>query len=342
MTSIQNQLDTILASAYVAGGSDPPKIDSLARMLGERDGITLISVDPNGHYDHTNLIYGGSSSDVLDATLSLADNVRENIRLEDYQENKYLYGVLDQLSFLPLHSDHLPTCAALARRLGKTLSERMEIPVYLFSDASEKDNAPTMQHFRQLSHQDFPASFDNPQWQPDYPVKNYHPSLGSCMIGARLYHINVAIYFGNCDMEGLQDLTKLENYAADLDEYMQGISEKIVAVVEDLPGNKGARIICNIPNYVEAPLGDVLNLFRQISQQQGIHLYGCEILGYLPIEALVKSGQSTSSTVFFDAVEEDLKYITLAIQTLQLNSIVPFDLNRQILDYHFEIDLDHT
>ncbi len=342
MSAIQNQLDTILASAYVAGGSDPQKIDSLARMLGESEGITLISVDPNGHYDHTNLIYGGSSSDVLDATLNLANNARENIRLEDYKENKFLYGVLDQISFLPLHSDLLPTCAALARRLGKTLAERMEIPVFLFSEASEKDKALSVQHFRQLSHQDFPASFEDPQWQPDYPVTTYHPSLGSCMIGARLYHINVAIYFANVDMEGLLDLTNMENYVADLDDYMQEISKKIVAVVEDLPGNKGARIICNIPNYTEAPLGDVLNLFRQISQQQGIHLHGCEILGYLPIEALVKSGQSIPSTVFFDAVEEDLKYITLAIQTLQLNSIVPFDLNRQVLDYHFEIDLDHT
>ena len=67
-----------------------------------------------------------------------------------------------------------------------------------------------------------------------------------------------------------------------------------------------------------------------------------EILGYLPAEALVNAGRRFLAESAPRFREDKLRYITLALQNLQLSSIMPFDLNRQVLDYHFEIDLDHV
>lgn len=170
-------------------------------------------------------------------------------------------------------------------------------------------------------------------------------------MGARYYHINLALYFDTEEVDMINRLSEqyqkqagsgMNSPGEDAHQQALRLLARVKMAADKLPDEKIVRLICNLSDYLDTPLTPVIKAIREEAGKLGIEVVGCEILGYLPAEALVNAGRRFLNDTGPRFREDKLRYITLAIQNLQLSSIMPFDLNRQVLDYHFEIDLDHV
>lgn len=340
----------IIVSAYMAEGCDPGKIDRVAREIEAVPETVIISVDPNRRYNRTNLIWGGPPEAVLEAALRFAGSALTQIDMRQVGAENALFGAIDLVSFLPLHSRELPRAVNLSKQYAREIARQFDLPVYLFGFSTRAAQKKNLHFFRQNAYRDLPELIDKPGWKPDYGPRQFQAASGACIVGARYYHINLALYFDTEEVDLINQLSErsqkqARSGAAPGEAARQQalrLLERVKMAADKLPDEKIVRLICNISDYLDTPLTPVIKAIREEAGKLGIEVVGCEILGYLPAEALVNAGRRFLADAAPRFREDKLRYITLAIQNLQLSSIMPFDLNRQVLDYHFEIDLDHV
>lgn len=341
----------IIVSAYMAEGCDPGKIDLVAREIEAVPDTVIISIDPNRKYNRTNLIWGGPPEAVLESALRFASAALSNIDMRQAGAESALFGAIDLVSFLPLHSREMPRVVKLSKQYAREIARQFDLPVYLFGFSTRAAQKKNLNFFRQYAYRDLSELIDKPRWKPDYGPRQWQAASGACIVGARYYHINLALYFDTEEVDLINQLS--EHYqtqarngvnppGADAHQQALRLLGRVKMAADKLPDEKIVRLICNISDYLDTPLAPVIKAIREEARKLGIEVVGCEILGYLPAEALVNAGRRFLAESAPRFREDKLRYITLALQNLQLSSIMPFDLNRQVLDYHFEIDLDHV
>ncbi|MCB0291100.1 MAG: hypothetical protein KDH97_12660 [Calditrichaeota bacterium] len=341
----------IIVSAYMAEGCDPGKIDLVAREIEAVPDTVIISIDPNRKYNRTNLIWGGPPEAVLESALRFAGAALANIDMRQAGAESALFGAIDLVSFLPLHSRELPRAVKLSKQYAREIARQFELPVYLFGFSTRAAQKKNLNFFRQNAYRDLPDIIDKPRWKPDYGPRQFREQTGVCIVGARYYHINLALYFDTEEVDLINRLSEqyqmqasggINSPGEEAHQQALRLLARVKMAADKLPDEKIVRLICNISDYLDTPLAPVIKAIREEAGKLGIEVVGCEILGYLPAEALVNAGRHFLADAAPRFREDKLRYITLAIQNLQLSSIMPFDLNRQVLDYHFEIDLDHV
>ena len=111
--------------------------------------------------------------------------------------------------------------------------------------------------------------------------------------------------------------------------------KKIPTFVDYLSNEKMVRIIFNLRNYKNTPLHFVYENIKLICERYGIYLLGGQVIDYIPAEPLLDSGK-----YYYKGREKEkldkLKYLTLAINRLRLNTIENFSLDRQVLDFRLK------
>lgn len=342
--------DIFLISTGIGEGRDPQRIDQIARAVDELPGISLIEVDPNRNLDRTQLIFGGAREDIIRAGEVLVEAVFRNIDLREKTAEYRWLGAIDTLSFIPLHSSGLPVAIRMARSFARQIAEKFDVPIYLFSMAARKKTRQPLSAFRQFSYTRLPEKLSTKRWQPDFGSARVNQKFGALLVGARLFHLNVAIYFDTTDINLIEELIRVyeemngtlsADSAPRFDSTrisrfneISKILNKIHAVVGDCPERKMVRVICNIPDYIETPLHIIYDGFLMEAAQVGIVVLGMEIFGYIPAEVLIHAGEyyaPQSRDERTEAKSDEL--IERAINKLKLNFAEPFNPQRQILDY---------
>src|SRR5207247_5393531 len=86
-------------------------------------------------------------------------------------------------------------CVALAKRVGKAIAERFQIPVYLYEEASEDPRRKNLEDIRRGEFEGLAAKMATPGWAPDFGPAAPHPTAGATIVGARMpliaYNINL-------------------------------------------------------------------------------------------------------------------------------------------------------
>jgi glutamate formiminotransferase/formiminotetrahydrofolate cyclodeaminase len=112
-----------------------------------------------------------------------------------------------------------------------------------------------------------------------------------------------------------------------------GLYKNIKAIGWFMDSYKRAQISINFVNYKYSSIHDVFDSARSLALERGVRVTGSELVGLIPLEALVltgkhyleKQGKTTG------VPEKDL--VECAVQSLGLNDVTPFNPDEKIIDY---------
>src|SRR5437870_1400678 len=120
----------------VSEGRDDAVIQRLADTIRSVDGVTLMNVHADPDHHRAVFSFLGVPAKVEAAALALAARVIELIDMRRHRGMHPRVGALDVLPFVPLAGISMAETAAIARRVGKSLADRHEIPVYYYAEAA--------------------------------------------------------------------------------------------------------------------------------------------------------------------------------------------------------------
>ncbi|NOX36405.1 MAG: hypothetical protein GXO78_02625 [Calditrichaeota bacterium] len=341
----QIQKEFFVLTVNFSEGRDPRRIDAVAcKVDAIRDGI-LLMVKPNERYNRTVISLATRLDKLKPAALTIARAVKDNVDMQKHQGAYPRLGALDNMAVIPLTFRNLPLASVVARDVAEQLGREFKMPVYLFGAAATRPERKEIQFFRQYQYEQLPELLHQPDWQPDFGPRKFHPQLGAALIGARLFYLTFAIYLDTEEIEIVerfaQSFTHFEGVseenASELDEKPFKIRKleilRHVSTLVDLVSHQRmVRIICKIKDYQQAPLHEVYELLEKAFNRIGIKLIGSQIFGFIPSEVLIQAGR-----YFFKGKSlrhmDELRFLTLAVNRLRVDAIEPFDRNLQILEW---------
>jgi glutamate formiminotransferase/formiminotetrahydrofolate cyclodeaminase len=238
-------------------------------------------------------------------------------------------GVVDVVPFVPWRNLRLEDCVNLARSFAGQIAEEFALPVYLYGQAAIRPQTNRLASIRRGSLADLAKRMTTAALRPDFGPQQLDLRHGAIAIGARdimiAYNIEIAT----------KDLTIAELIAARIRTSgssrfgRPGLLPALQAIGWYLPSRGVVQVSTNILDYQTTPLHQVFQVVGDLAREYGCRVQSSEIVGMLPLAALLQTGR----TLIADAniLEEEL--IDKTIDYLGLSSRQPFAPSKRIIEY---------
>ena len=260
-------------------GRDKALISELADAVRSGSGVMLLNCSSDESHNRTVLTFAGSPEGVLDAAFKCAKIAVEKIDLTRHSGEHPRMGAVDVIPFVPLRDITTAECVGMSKKLGQRLWDELRLPVFLYEDSASTPERRNLATLRRGQFEGMAEKIKNPAFAPDYGDE-LHKTAGITACGARRPLIAFNVNLSTPDVEIAKKIAKI------IRESSGGLkSVKSIGIM--LHGRNTAQVSINMTNYLDTPLYRVLELVKIEAARYGVSVIGTEIIGLVPMQALV-------------------------------------------------------
>jgi glutamate formiminotransferase len=264
----------------VSEGRDAVKLEAIAQEIETAPNTFLLddSADPDHH--RTVFSFIGTPSSIFDATFAAVKKAVQLIDMRKHQGVHPRIGAVDVIPFVPVRNVSIKECVALAHRLGKKVSQVLQIPVYLYAEAALRPDRKQLSSIRKDQFEGLKERIkSDPGRKPDFGPDRLHPTAGATAIGARRPLIAFNIYLNTSDV---------------------GQAREIAGVIREsgggIPGVKAlgfyierkglAQVSMNVTHYRKIGLLKIFKRVQKEARRLQTEPVSSEIIGLVPQDAI--------------------------------------------------------
>jgi glutamate formiminotransferase/formiminotetrahydrofolate cyclodeaminase len=260
-------------------------IKSIADAIRSTAGVILLDVESNPDHNRSVISFVGEPDPVRQAALAASSKAVELIDLTKHKGEHPRMGSVDVVPFVPLSGATMEDCMTLARDFGKEFAERFQIPVFLYEVAA---STPDRRNLADVRAGEFEGLRDkigsDPSKKPDFGPDKIHPTAGATAVGAReiliAYNVNL----------GTTDLAIAKKIAHQLRAKDGGLTY-VKALGFELKERGIVQVSMNLTDFRKSQLFKAEELVELFAERYGVPVVGSEIVGLVPMDALVDSAE---------------------------------------------------
>ncbi len=260
-------------------GRRPEVIEAIAGAIAAQ-GVKLLSVSADADHNRTVVTFVGNPEAVVRAALRGAEVAAKLIDLTQHQGNHPRMGATDVIPFIPISGADMKDCVALAKHVGEELG-KMGIPVFLYEEAATRPERRNLADVRRGEFEGLREKIGtDPAKTPDFGPDAIHPTAGCTAVGARMPLIAFNVNLGTSDLDIAKKIAKA----------IRGSSGGLVgckALGIPLAERNQVQVSMNMVNFKDTPLHRAFELIRLEAERYGVSVVGSEIVGLVPMDALV-------------------------------------------------------
>jgi glutamate formiminotransferase/formiminotetrahydrofolate cyclodeaminase len=329
-------------------GRDMAKIDQITGEISSTEGVTLLDVDPGKDTNRTVVTFVGTPGGVVEAAFRAIAKAAEVIDMAQHSGAHARMGATDVCPFVPVSGVTTEDCIELAKKLGKRVGEELGIPVYLYEHAATKPERRNLANVRAGEYEGLEEKLKDPKWQPDFGPAKFRSGAGATVIGVRefliAYNINLNtrdtriakdLAFtirekGRVKRDGSRKIVRDENGKA---LRVPGRFKECKAVGWYMEDFGRAQISINFTNYKITPPHLVVDECTRLAEEIGARVTGSELVGLIPLEAMLQAGRHYLKKQGKTTGVPESELIHIAILSLGLNDLYPFEKEKKIIEY---------
>lgn len=283
--------------------SEGRRTDVIDEIVGELDDqqVTVIDVSPDADHHRTDVTFIGEPEAVLEAALELAERAVELIDMRDHSGEHPRMGAIDVVPFVPLRGVDMQRCVDLARRFGETFAERTDVPTFLYAEAATHPDRENLADIRRGEYEALREAIgSDPARTPDFGPERINERAGATAVGARFFLIAFNVNLDTDDLEVASAIARAVRHSSGGYRHVQAMGFEI--------GERGlVQVSMNMTDYRKTPLARVFNTIETEAQRHGTSVLESEIVGPLPMEALVHTAEHALQLADFD-LDQVLEY----------------------------------
>jgi len=243
--------------------------------------VRLLDVESDRDHNRSVITYVGEPEEIEKATFALAAKAVELIDMEKHKGEHPRIGALDVVPFVPISGVDMKECIAMAERVGKRIWEELKVPVYLYEEAAKRPECQNLAEIRKGEYEGLKEAIALPGRRPDFGEAKLHPSAGATVVGARepLVAFNVNL--------GTKDITIAKKIAQSV-RFSSGGFRFVKAMGFDIKEKGYVQVSMNLTKYKGTPIFRVYEAIKAEADRYGVPIIGSEVIGLLPLEALVQ------------------------------------------------------
>jgi glutamate formiminotransferase len=263
-------------------GSDGQKIEEIVAEIKNTPNTRIVDIQYDSDYNRAVITFVGTPDAVLKANVSAAKKAIELIDMNNHQGQHPRIGAIDVVPFVPAQNVTMEECIELSIKFAEIMAQE-GIPVYLYEESARNLERRNIDNIRKGEFEGLKNTIKtDPERKPDFGPSELHPTAGAMITGARPPLISFNINLGTKDV-------KIAKRVAKAIHLRSGGLVNIKAMGTELTNKDYVQVGISNINFMKTPLYRQLELVRIEVARYGIPIVGTELIGVLPLDAVLNS-----------------------------------------------------
>ncbi|MCS6904271.1 MAG: glutamate formimidoyltransferase [Bacteroidia bacterium] len=332
-------------------GRDSSKINAIAEAIRGVEGVQLLDIDPGKATNRTVMTFVGSPEKVVEAAFAAIRCASQIIDMRFHQGEHPRIGATDVCPLIPISGISMQETVEYAKKLAQRVGEELGIPVYLYAYAAQKPNRENLATIRAGEYEGLAQKMRDPEWIPDFGPTEFNPRAGATVIGARdllvAYNINLntrsvrranSVAFdlreqGRILRKGHPVLGEIVRDEKGEPVRLPGVLKAVKAIGWYIEEYGIAQVSMNLTNIRVTPIHVAFEEACKSASARGLRVTGSELVGMVPLEAILEAGRYFLKKQGLSAGASDEELIHIAVKSLGLDELAPFDPQKKIIEY---------
>lgn len=261
-------------------GRDLQKIDQIISPFRGKQGVKLL--DYSNDEDHNRLVVTvvGEPEPLRDAVLEAIGIAVKLIDLNHHTGQHPRMGAVDVVPFIPIKNVTMEEAIALSKEVGAEVGKRYNLPVFLYEKSASAPHRENLAAVRKGEFEGMAEKIKLPEWQPDFGPTERHTTAGTVAIGARMPLVAYNINLNTPNLDIAHDIAKKIRFIGGGLRYCK-------AMGVELKDRGITQVSINMTDYTRTALYRAFELTRVEARRYGVSIVGSEIIGLVPMEALI-------------------------------------------------------
>ena len=335
-------------------GRDPAVIRQITAEVEAVDGVRLLDVDPGQATNRTVVTFVGTPDEVIEAAVRAARKAKELIDMTRHSGEHPRFGALDVCPLVPVAGITMEETVVHARELARRLGEEVGISVYCYESAAQRPERRNLAAVRAGEYEGLEQRLADPEWAPDFGPASFDPRYGATAVGARdfliAYNVNLnttstrranAIAFdvrekGRIKRAGDPLTGEIVRDEAGEPVWQPGSLKCVKGIGWFIEEYGVAQISMNLTNITITPLHVAFDECCERARDRGVRVTGSEVVGLVPLSAMLDAGRYFLRKQRRSTGVSDGELIKIAVKSMGLDELVPFDPSKKIIEYVLE------
>ena len=189
-------------------------------------------------------------------------------------------GAIDVVPFIPVQDISMQETIEFSKAVAEEVAEKYNLPIFLYEKSAKKTERQNLAAIRKGQFEGMTEKIKQQQWTPDYGPVEIHPTAGVTAMGARMPLVAFNV---NLDTKQIE----IANQIAKKVRHISGGLRHCKAIGIELKDRGIVQVSLNMTDYTQTALYRVFELIKIEAQRYGVNVVGSQIIGLVPMKALV-------------------------------------------------------
>jgi len=265
-------------------GRDLEKIEKIVESFRAKKGVKLLDYSNDESHNRCVVTVVGEPEPLKAAMIEAIGKAVELIDLTKHEGQHPRMGAVDVIPFIPIKNVTVEEADTLAKETAKEASEKFGLPFFLYEKSASAPHRENLAKVRKGQFEGMKEKMEDDMWKPDFGPETIHPTAGVTAIGARmpLVAYNIKLDTNNLDVA---------NKIARQIRHLSGGFRYCKAIGIDLEDRGIVEVSMNLTDYTKTSIYRAFETVKMECRRYGINVLGSEIIGLVPMQALVDTAE---------------------------------------------------
>jgi glutamate formiminotransferase/formiminotetrahydrofolate cyclodeaminase len=321
-------------------GRDMSVIKQITDAIESVEGVKLLDVDPGKDTNRTVVTFVGEPEAVCEAAFSAVRKASDVIDMSKHHGAHPRMGATDVCPFIPVSGITMEETAAYARKVAERIGKELKIPVYCYENAAFEEKRRNLAACRAGEYEGLEKKLTDPEWKPDFGPAIMNIRAGATAVGARdflvAFNVNLnttSTRRANAIAFDVREKGRIIKHENGEEISVSGTLKDVKAIGWYIEEYGIAQISMNLTNISVTPVHVAFDEVCRKAEARGVRVTGSELVGLIPLKAILDAGKYFLLRQERSAGVSDAELIKIAIKSMGLNDIHPFNPEEKIIEF---------
>ena len=261
-------------------GRNPENIEKIVEPFRGKKDVKLLDYQTDEDHNRMVVTVVGEPNGLKAAVIEAIGCAIDVIDMRTHQGQHPRMGATDVVPFIPIKNVSVEEAVAFSKEVAKETSKKYSLPIYLYEKSASRQERQNLANIRKGQFEAMAEKIKQPEWKPDFGPQEIHPSAGVTAMGARMPLVAYNVNLDCNNMEIANDIARKVRHISGGLRYCKGIGI-------ELKDRGQVQVSMNMTDYTQTALYRVFELIKIEARRYGVNVVGSEIVGLVPMEALI-------------------------------------------------------
>lgn len=277
MSSMKKIMECVL---NFSEGRNQKNIEKIVEPFRAQKGVKLLDYQSDEDHNRMVVTVVGEPQALKTAVIAAMDSAIEVIDMSTHQGQHPRMGAIDVVPFIPIKNVSMKEAIAFSKEVAQEAAKKLSLPVFLYERSASRPERENLANIRKGQFEGMADKIKQPEWKPDFGPVKLHPTAGATAIGARM---PLVAYNVNLDSDNIE----IANAIAKKVRHISGGLRYCKGLGIELKDRGLVQVSMNLTDFTQTAIYRAFELIKVEARRYGVNVVGSEIVGLVPMEALM-------------------------------------------------------